>query len=121
MFLFVYQCSFPSSETSASNDMTRVTVGVNTDISTEDSSLSLKEVNGDQFIEVSIQGALTDELKVQYLHVVYCVYAYVCMSQWRRKRRRFLYPHPNLSLGLVSYKPFTLKCIDICSMLKMMC
>ena len=27
----------------------------------------------------------------------------------RRKRRTLLYPHPNLSLGLVPYRPFTLK------------
>ena len=33
------------------------------------------------------------------------------MVQWRK--RKLLYPHPKLSLGLVPYRPFTLKYVDV--------
>ena len=30
-----------------------------------------------------------------------------------RRRRKLLYPHPKLSLGLVLYRPFILKYVDV--------
>ena len=37
-----------------------------------------------------------------------------CLSQWKRRRRKLLYPHPKLSLSLVPCRPFT---VNRCSML----